>query len=187
MIFSARPRATVTRMSVPIAGVAGRAQTASLGTRVASSAQDFLSQARTDSVRRIVLWLLLTACVGVLALGYLLQTSHVASLANQRATLEKETARVRDANARLAAQAAGFQTLTRADTTARDQGLQPVTPSKIVYVTLPDVQDAPPATTAAPPRPPGLLQRIGNALTGQASADSVQRVPTVAATPGGHP
>lgn len=187
MTFPARSRATVRRMSVPMAGAADRAETASLGTRVASGAQDFLSQARTDSVRRIVLWLLLTACVGALALGYLLQTSHVASLASQRATLEKETASVRDANARLAAQAAGFQTLTRADSTARDQGLQPVAPSKIVYVTLPDATDAPLTAPAASPRPPSLLQRIRNALTGHASAESVRPTPAAAPTPGARP
>lgn len=185
MLFPARTRATVTRIPVPMAVPIGEAESSPLGARIASGAQGLLAHARTEAVRRIVVWLLVTACVGTLGLVYLLETSHVASLASQRATLEDETAKTRDANARLAAQAAGFQTLSRADTTARDQGLRPATPGSIVYLTLPDVPDAPPTATAAPSPSPGLRQRIVNALTGRARAENTGPVPT--ATPGVKP
>ncbi|MDQ6833433.1 MAG: hypothetical protein M3008_08540, partial [Chloroflexota bacterium] len=88
-------------------------------------------------------------------------------------------------NARLAAQAASFQTLSRADTTARDQGLRPATPSGIVYLTLPDVPDAPPTAVAAPSPAPGLRQRLVSALTGSARAENSRLATT--ATPGVKP
>ncbi len=185
MLFPARTRATVTRIPVPMAVPIEEIEPSPLGARIAHGAQGLLAHARTEAVRRIVVWLLVTACVGALGLVYLLETSHVASLASQRATLEDETAKMRDANARLAAQVAGFQTLSRADTTARDQGLRPATPASIVYLTLPDVPDAPPAATAAPSPSPGLRQRIVNALTGRARAENSGPAPT--ATPGVKP
>jgi len=185
MLFPARQRATVTRlpvrMAVPMAGAASTP----LGVRIANGAQGLLTRARTDAVRRIVVWLLVTMCVGVLGLAYLLETSHVASLASERATLEEETAKARDANARLAARAAGFQTLSRADSTARDQGLRPAPPNSIVYLALPDVPDAPPTATVAPPPRPGLRQRIANALVGRGHAENTG--PTATATPGAKP
>ncbi len=185
MLFPARTRVTVTRISVPMAVPIAEAAALPIGARLASGAQGLLARARTEAVRRIVVWLLVTACIGALALAYLFETSHVASLASQRATLEEETAKTRDANARLAAQAAGFQTLSRADTTARDQGLRPATPSGIVYLTLPDVPDAPPTATAATAPVPSLRQRIVNALTGAARADNSGL--TMTATPGAKP
>lgn len=185
MLFPARTRATVTRIPVPMAVPIKEAVPSPLGARIASGAQGLLARARTDAVRRIVVWLLVTACIGMLALVYLLETSHVASLASERATLEDETAKTRDANARLAAQVAGFQTLSRADTAARDQGLRPATPGSIVYLTLPDVPDTPPVATIAPSPSPGLRQRIVNALTGRGRAENNGPPPT--ATPGGKP
>ena len=185
MLFPARTRTTVTRIPVPMAVPITEGAALPIGARLASGAQGLLARARTEAVRRIVVWLLVTACIGALALAYLFETSHVASLASQRATLEEETAKTRDANARLAAQAAGFQTLSRADTTARDQGLRPATPSGIVYLTLPDVPDAPPTAAAAPSSAPGLRQRIVNALTGHARAENGGM--TAAATPGAKP
>ena len=185
MLFPARTRGTVTRLPVPMAVPIAEAASSPVGARLARSAQGVLAHARTESVRRIVVWLLVTTCVGALGLAYLLETSHVASLASQRATLENEIAQTRDANARLAAQAAGFQTLSRADTTARDAGLRPATPGSIVYLSVPDVQDAPPTATAAPPPAPGLRQRIVNALTGRAHAENVGPIAT--ATPGAQP
>lgn len=185
MLFPARQRATVTRLPVPMAvPMAGTASTP-IGARIASGAQGLLAHARTDAVRRIVAWLLVTACVGLLGLGYLLETSHVASLASERATLEEETAKARDANARLAAQSAGFQMLSRADSTARDQGLRPAPPNGIVYLTLRDVPDAPPTATVAPPPRPGPRQRIVNALAGRGHAENTGPVAT--ATPGAKP
>ncbi|MGI8854311.1 MAG: hypothetical protein ACR2JW_01040, partial [Thermomicrobiales bacterium] len=185
MLFPARPRSTVTRLPVPMAVPVDNEVPEPLGTRLAATAQHFLSRARTEAVRRIVAWLLVTLCVGMLALVYLLQTSRVASLANERATLEHETALMQDANARLAAQVAGFQTLSRADTTAGGQGLRAPSASGIVYATLPDVTEAAPTATPAPPPSPGIIRRIQNALMGRASADN--RAPTVAATPGAQP
>ena len=185
MLFPARTRATVTRISVPMAVPIAEDAALPIGARLASGAQGLLARARTEAVRRIVVWLLVTTCVGVLGLAYLFETSHVASLASQRATLEEETAKTRDANARLAAQAAGFQTLSHADTTARGQGLGPATPSGIVYLTLPDVPDAPPTATAAPSPAPGLRQRIVNALTGRARAENNRL--TTTATPRAKP
>ena len=185
MLFPARPRATVTRLPGPMAVPLERVQSPSLTRRVASGAQDLLTQARTEAVRRIVLWLLVSVCVGTLALAYLLQTSHVASLASQRGQLEQETAKLRDANARLAAKAAGFQTLTRADAAARQQGLREATAGSIAYISLPDVADLPPAPPAAGTHAPGLPQRIRSALTNHASAES--RRATAIATPGAHP
>ncbi|MDQ2785909.1 MAG: hypothetical protein M3Y58_13010 [Chloroflexota bacterium] len=185
MLFPARTRTTVTRIRVPMAVPMTEDAALPIGARLASGAQGLLAQARTEAVRRIVVWLLVTACVGVLGLAYLFETSHVASLASQRATLEDETAKTRDVNARLAAQAAGFQTLSRADTTARDQGLMPATPRAIVYLTLPDVTDAPPTAAAAPSPVPGLRQRIVNALTGRARAENNGL--TITATPGAKP
>jgi hypothetical protein len=185
MLFPARPRSTVTRLPVPMAVPVESAAPEPLGTRLVSSAQHFLARTRTEAVRRIVLWLLVTLCVGVLALAYLLQTSRVASLANERATLERETATMRDANARLAAQAAGFETLSRADTTASDQGLRAPLVANIAYATLPDVTDAPPVATPAPARPPGIVRRIQDALVGRAGAD--HRAPSAAPTPGVQP
>jgi hypothetical protein len=185
MLFPARTRATVTRIPVPMAVPIEDVEPSPLGARIASGAQGLLAHARTEAVRRIVVWLLVTACVGALGLVYLLETSHVASLASQRAVLEDETAKTRDANARLAAQVAGFQTLSRADSAARDQGMRPATPGSIVYLTLPDVPDAPPTATAAPPPSPGLRQRIVNALTGRARAENNGPGPTV--TPGVKP
>ncbi len=44
--------------------------------------------------------------------------------------------------------------------------------SGIVYATLPDVTDAPPTATAAPPPAPGIIRRIQNAVLGRASADN---------------
>lgn len=172
MLFPARPRSPVARLPAPMAVPVGRATPEPLGARLTSSAQHLLDRARTEAVRRIVLWLLVTLCVGALALGYLLQTSQVASLANERATLERETTALRDANARLAAQAAGFQTLGRANTTARDQGLRAPLPANIAYVTLPEVVDAAPTATPAPPPPPGILARIHDALLGRAGAEN---------------
>lgn len=171
MLFPARSRSTVTRLSAPMAIPVGRAAPEPLGARLASSARHLLDRTRTEAARRIVLWLLVTLCVGALALGYLLQTSRVASLANERASLERETAAMRDANARLAAQTAGFQTLSRAATTARDQGLRTPSAANISYATLPDITDAPPAATSAPPRP-GILARVRDALLGRAGADN---------------
>jgi len=185
MLFPARTRSTVTRIPVPMAVPIGEGAALPISARLASGAQGLLAHARTEVVRRIVVWLLVTACVGALALAYLFETSHVASLASQRATLEEETAKTRDANARLAAQAASFQTLSRADTTARDQGLRPATPSGIVYLTLPDVPDAPPTAVAAPLPAPGLRQRLVNALTGGARAENSRL--TTTATPGVKP
>jgi hypothetical protein len=185
MLFPARTRATVTRIPAPMAVPITEAEPSPIGARITSGAQGLLARARTEAVRRIVVWLLVTACVGALGLVYLLETSHVASLASRRATLEEETAKTRDVNARLAAQAAGFQTLSRADTTARDQGLRPATPAGIVYLTLPDAPEAPPTATAAPSPPPGLRQRIVNALTGGARAENHGPAPT--ATPGARP
>ncbi|GEM_PF-5684597 len=185
MLFPARTRGTVTRIPVPMAVPIEGAATSVIGARLASGAQGLLAHARTEAVRRIVVWLLVTTCVGALGLVYLLETSHVASLASQRATLEEETAKARDTNARLAAQAADFQTLSNADTTARAQGLLAPSPSSIIYLTLPDVPDAPPTATAAPPSSPGLRQRIANILTGRASAENTGPIPT--ATPGAKP
>ena len=185
MLFPVRTRATVTRLPVPMAVPIEDAAASPIGVRIARSAQSVLAHARTEAVRRIVVWLLVTTCVGALGLVYLLETSHVASLASQRATLEDETAKTRDANARLAAQAAGFQTLSRADTTARDLGLRPATPGGIVYLSVPDVPDAPPTATAAPPPSPSLRQRIVNALTGRARAEN--KGPIATATPGAKP
>jgi hypothetical protein len=185
MLFPARPRSTVTRLPVPMAVPVENAAPVPIGARLASSAQELLARTRTEAVRRIVLWLLVTLCVGVLALAYLLQTSRVASLASQRATLESQIAAMQDTDARLAAQAAGFQTLSRADTTAGDQGLRAPLAANIVYATLPDVTDAPPTATPAPARPPGIIRRIHDALVGRAGADN--RAPSVAPTPGGQP
>lgn len=185
MLFPARSRATVTRVPVPMAVPIETAASGPISARLASGAQGLLAHARTEAVRRIVVWLLVTTCVCSLGLVYLLETSHVASLASQRATLEAEIARARDANARLAAQAAGFQTLNRADTTARALGLRPALPADIVYLTLPNVPDAPPAATAPPPPSPTLRQRIINLLTGHAHAENNGPVPT--ATPGVKP
>lgn len=185
MLFPARPRPTMTRRQPPMAVPVATAEPTPLGARLASTAQGWLARARTESARRIVLWLLVTLCVGALALAYLLQTSHVASLANERAVLEHETAKMRDANARLAAQAAGFQTLGRADTTARDQGLRVPLPANIAYLTLPDIADATPTSPTAPPTAPGIIQRIRNALTGQAGAEN--HGPAATPTPGAQP
>lgn len=185
MLFPVRTRATVTRLPVPMAVPIADGASAPIGARLTRSVQGVLAHARTESVRRIVVWLLVTACVGALALVYLLETSHVASLASQRAMLEDQTAKARDANARLAAQAAGFQTLDRADTTARSQGLRPATPGSIAYLSVPDVTDAPPTATAAPPPSPGLRQRIVNALTGRAHAENTGPIAT--ATPEAKP
>lgn len=185
MLFPARQRATVTRIPVPMAVPIESAASTPIGVRLAHTAQGLLAHARTDAVRRIVVWLLVTTCVGVLGLAYLLETSHVASLASERATLEEETAKARDANARLAAQSAGFQTLSRADNTARDQGLRPAPPSSIVYLRLPDVPDAPPTVTIAPPTRPSLRQRIANALAGRGHAENMG--PILTATPGAKP
>jgi hypothetical protein len=185
MLFPARPRSTVTRLPVPMAVPVESAAPVPIGARLASSAQNLLARTRTEAVRRIVLWLLVTLCVGVLALAYLLQTSRVASLANERATLEREIATMQDTNARLAAQAAGFQTLSRADTTAGDLGLRAPLAVNVAYATLPDVTDAPPTATPAPARPPGIIRRIQNALSGRAGADN--HTPSVAPTPGVKP
>jgi preprotein translocase subunit SecG len=185
MLFPARPRSTVTRMSVPMAVPVERGASVPIGTRFAASAQEFLARTRTQAVRRIVLWLLITLCIGILALAYLLQTSRVASLANDRATLENEISTMQDTNARLAAQAAGFQTLSRADSTAGNQGLRTPLAANVVYATLPDVIDPPPVATPAPARPPGIIGRIKNALVGRAGAD--KRAPSVVVTPGVKP
>ncbi len=184
MLFPARPRATVTRISAPMAVPVQTGASPSLGTRFTAGAEDLLARARTETVRQIVIWLLVTLCVGSVALVYLLQTSHVASLASERATLEQETARMQDANARLAAQVAGFQTLSRADQTARDQGSRPAPAGSIAYVTLPDAPDAAPTATAPPPPSPNLFHRIENALTGHASA---RNTGPIVATPGAQP
>lgn len=178
MIFPARPRSAITRVGVPMAVPLDGAGPDPLGARLASSAQRLLDRARTEAVRRIILWLLVTLCIGALALGYLLQTSKVASLANERATFEREIATMRDKNARLAAQAAGYQTLSRADATARDQGLRAPPAASIVYVALPDVVDAPPPATAAPTAAPGLIRRIRDALAGRAAANNGAVLPT---------
>ncbi|MHB8644225.1 MAG: hypothetical protein ACYDAR_00390 [Thermomicrobiales bacterium] len=185
MLFPARPRATVTRLPVPMAVPIEGAASSPIGARLASGAQRLLTRARTEAMRRIVVWLLVTTCVCSLGLVYLLETSHVASLASQRATLEEEIAKERDMSARLAAQAAGFQTLSRADTTARDLGLRAAPPVTIVYLTLPDVPETPPAATTAPPSSPGLRQRIVNVLTGRAHAENTGPIAT--ATPGARP
>lgn len=185
MLFPARARAAITRLPPPMAVPVDPAGPTPLGARLTSTAQGFLATARTEAVRRIVLWLLVTLCVGALALAYLLQTSHVASLANERAILEHETAKMRDANARLAAQVAGFQTLGRADATARDQGLRPPLSANLAYVTLPEVAEVTATPPAAPPGAPGIIQRVRNALTGRASAENhgLPATPTPGARP----
>lgn len=185
MLFPARSRSPIARLPAPMAVPVDRGAPEPLGARLAASAHHLLDRARTEAVRRIVLSLLVTLCIGTLALAYLLQTSQVASLASERASLERETAKTRDANARLAAQAAGFQTLSRADTTARNQGLRTPLPANIAYVTLPDVTDASPTATPAPPPAPGVVRRIHNALTGLAGADN--RTPRPTPAPGARP
>jgi hypothetical protein len=55
----------------------------------------------------------------------------------------------------------------------------------VAYATLPDVTDAPPTATPAPARPPGIIRRIQNALSGRAGADN--HTPSVAPTPGVKP
>jgi hypothetical protein len=77
---------------------------------------------------------------------------------------------------------AGFQTLARADQTARDQGAGTAPADAIAYLSLPGVPDAPPPATAAPPARPSLLHRIRDALIGRASAENTG--PAAVPTPG---
>lgn len=184
MLFPARPRPRVTRLNGPMAVPIGVTERQPLGTRLATGVHGLLAHAHTEAVRRIVLWLLVTLCFGTLGLAYLLQTSHVAALANRRAQLERQTTELRDANARLAARAAGYQTLSRADATARDQGLRPALAGSVGYVTLPDVPDAAPTVGAAPTKAPGIVRRVVDAIAGRAGADHISAAATPVATPG---
>ncbi len=184
MFFVARARPRVTRLDGPMAVPIAPTGQQSLGARLAAGMHGLLAHARTEAVRRIVLWLLIILALGTLGLAYLLQTSRVAALANQRAQLERQTADLRDANARLAARAAGAQTLSRADAAARNQGMQPAQPGSIGYVTLPDVPEATPTAPAPPTKAPGVWRRIVNALAGRAGVDHDTVTATPAATPG---
>ena len=187
ILFAARPRARVTDLTGPMAIPIEAARRPPLGSRVAQVVHDAVAQTQLEAVRRIVLWIMLSLCIGALALAYLFQTSMVASLGSERATIERETVAVRDANARLAGQAAVLQTLGRAAASARDQGLRPAPPGGVRYVTIPDAFAIPATSTAAPAKPPGLRARIVNALTGRASADHLSATVTPDATPGGRP
>jgi cell division protein FtsL len=156
-----------------------------IGTRLAALVQRLLALAQTRTVRRILMWTLVSFAVCALGGVYLLETSHVASLASQRASLEATTTALNDANARLRAQAAGAQTFAKTEQIARASGMREPPASAVAYVTLPDVTEPPPRATPAPAPKPGLMARIRNALTGHAAAAGGVAAPQP--TPGARP
>jgi hypothetical protein len=168
-------------MAVPLAPPAAPP----IGARVAMLVQRLLAQTQTRTAHRVVMWTLISFAICALGGVYLLETSHVASLASQRASLEATTTAIDDANARLRAQAASAQTFGQTEQIARSSGMQDPTAAAVSFVTLPDVVDPPAPSTPVPAPKPGVLQRIRNALTGYASATGV--APAASATPGATP
>ncbi len=140
--------------------------------RAAAILDTVISRTRTDTARRVVSLALVALCVGLLAVVYLVQTSHVASLAAERADLEQHTTRVRDANARLSAQVAQAQSLERAESVARASGLRPATTNEVRYLRLPEVVEPPAEATAVPTARPSQWQRIADGLRGRAHGDA---------------
>ncbi len=179
-----RRRDTLT-ISQPMAIPLASPVTAPIGARVATLVQRLLAQTRTQTACRVLMWTLISFAICALGGVYLLETSHVASLASQRASLEATTMALSDGNARLRAQAAGAQAFGQTEQIARASGLREPAASAVSFVTLPDVSDPPVRPTPAPTVKPGLMQRVRNALTGHAAANG--SAPAVAATPGANP
>jgi hypothetical protein len=165
-------------MAIPIAPPV----TPPIGARVAIVVERLLALTRTQTARRVLMWTLISFAVCALGGVYLLETSHVASLASQRASLEATTTALSDANARLQAQAASAQAFGQTEQIARANGMREPTANTISFVTLPDVTESPPRATAAPAAKPGLIQRVRDALTGHASANGSVPAPTAAST-----
>ncbi len=154
-------------------------ETRPVGERVAALVQAIAAQARSEDARRVLTWALVTFAVCALGGVYLMETSHVASLASERADLEHETAKVQDANARLRAQVASAQVFGQTEQVARANGLREPPAAAVTYAALPDVTDTPARATAAPPASAGRLQRVTDALTGRGAA--TYRAPTAPA------
>jgi hypothetical protein len=172
-------------LSQPMAIPLSPPVTTPIGTRMATFVQQLLAQARIGTARRILMWTLVAFAVCALGGVYLLETSHVASLASQRAALEAETTTLHDANARLQAQAAGAQAFGKTEQTARATGMRETPATAVAFATLPDVTNPPARPTAVATAKPGFVLRIRDALSGRAAANGA--VPTAAATPGAHP
>lgn len=157
-----------TVMAVPLR--TGRAEPV-IG-RTLAGARAALAQARTETARKVVAWALVAVAVGALGLAYLVQTSHVASLASERAVLERRTTETRNENARLAAFVAQEQAIGRAESVAQANGLRPAGAKNVVYAALLEKSDPPPAATAPVASRASLAQRLGDALQGRARVDA---------------
>lgn len=158
-------------MAIPLAPPRGQPT----GERIAALVQGIVTQTRAEAARRVLTWALVTFVVCALGGVYLMQTSHVASLASERAALERETARLQDANARLRAQVASAQAFGQMEQVARANGLREPPAAAVTYLSLPDMPNDAPRATDTPPAKTGRLQRVMDALIGRGSA--AYRVP----------
>lgn len=140
-----------------------------LGVRLAAWAQGAVTRRIGRATRRVLSWACVALCVGVLAVGYLLQTSYVASLADARGQLERDTLAMQDANARLLARAADARALGRAEPAARAQGLRVPEAGNVAYLTAVDVPDPTATPTAVATAMPDTVERVRMALLGRAS------------------
>lgn len=143
-----------------------------LGVRLAEGVRGLVTQRLSRSARRVLAWTCIALLVGVVAVGYLLQTSYVASLADMRGGLESTTVAVQDTNSRLTARAAEARALGRAEPVARSQGLRVAGPGNVAYLTAVDVPDPTAPPRAGATATPSTFARVGAALLGQGYADA---------------
>ncbi len=148
-----------------------------LGVRLAEAVRGLVTRRFSRSARRVLAWTCTACCIGVVAVGYLLQTSHVASLADIRGGLERDTLTVQDTNSRLTARAAESRALGRAEPVARSLGLRVAGPGNVAYLTAVDVPDPTALPRATATATPGTFARVQAALLGQGHADAPTPAP----------
>jgi len=148
-----------------------------LSERFAAWAHRAVTRRLSVASQRVLSWVLFALCIGVIGVAYLVQTSYVASLANQSARLESTTTAVQDANARLTAHVAEARAIGKAEPAAREQGLRVAGANTVAYLTMPDAPDPTALPTALPTMTPGVRERAGAVLLGSASVDASAPLP----------